>query len=150
MKGMSLKLPLLMVVLFLATGCAINRTSATFAPGTDLGKVKHMYVVQAPNDKHGVYKLLSGRLMKMGYTITVGPEMPAASYNTDLVVTYQDKWVWDITMYMLELTVYFRNPGNGYPVASGNSFHTSLTRKSSDEMVEEVLTSIFTKAKQGS
>jgi hypothetical protein len=44
---------------------------------------------------------------------------------------------------MLELTVQFRNPSNNFPMATGNSFHTSLTRKSPPEMVDEVLTNIF-------
>jgi hypothetical protein len=34
-----------------------------------------------------------------------GPELPRDSYNTDLFVTYVDKWMWDITLYLLELTI---------------------------------------------
>jgi len=56
--------------------------------------------------------------------------------------------MWDITMYMLELTITLRNPTNNFPMATGNSYHTSLTRKSPAEMVEEVLTNIFNSQKQ--
>lgn len=38
--------------------------------------------------------------------------------------------MWDITLYLLELTVKLRDPSNDFPLAVGNSFHTSLTRKS--------------------
>ncbi|MDP2279487.1 MAG: hypothetical protein Q8K51_14830, partial [Nitrospirota bacterium] len=55
---------------------------------------------------------------------------------------------WDITMFMLELTITLRNPTNNFPMAVGNSYHTSLTRKSPEEMVEEVLTNIFNSQKQ--
>jgi hypothetical protein len=46
-------------------------------------------------------------------------------------------------MYMLELTVVMRDPATDFPLATGNSLHTSLTRKSPKEMVEEVTTNIY-------
>ena len=51
--------------------------------------------------------------------------------------------MWDMTMYMIELTVIVRDPASEFPLATGNSLHTSLTRKSPTEMVEEVTTNIF-------
>jgi hypothetical protein len=51
-------------------------------------------------------------------------------------------------LYLIELTVTLRNATNGFPLAVGNSFHTSLTRKSPEEMVDEVMSNIFTAAKQ--
>lgn len=60
-----------------------------------------------------------------------------------MAVTYVDKWMWDITMYLLELTVNVRDPQTGFPVAVGDSLHTSLTRKSPPEMVDEVLDNVF-------
>jgi hypothetical protein len=56
--------------------------------------------------------------------------------------------MWDITMYMVELTVTFRSPENNFPMATGNSYHTSLTRQSPQEMVDEVLTNIFNMVKK--
>lgn len=46
-------------------------------------------------------------------------------------------------MYMIELTISFREPGTDYPLAEGNSYRTSLTRKPPDEMVDEILTNVF-------
>jgi hypothetical protein len=51
--------------------------------------------------------------------------------------------MWDMTMYMIELTITIRNPANNYPLATGNSYHTSLSRKSPPEMVDEVMANIF-------
>jgi len=87
-------------------------------------------------------------LVGMGYRATTGPE-DAAPDDVDAIVTYRDKWMWDITMYMLELDITLRNPKTKYPIAVGNSYHTSLTRKSSEEMVKEVLTNIFNKSTPG-
>jgi hypothetical protein len=56
--------------------------------------------------------------------------------------------MWDITMYMIELTIDFRDPKTSFPLATGTSMHTSLTRKSPEEMVEEVLTNIQSAPKQ--
>ena len=76
------------------------------------------------------------------HDVTTGPEA-AAPAAVDAVVTYRDKWMWDITMYMIELSITLRNPENDYPLAVGNSYHTSLTRLSPEEMVKEVLANIF-------
>lgn len=86
--------------------------------------------------------------MKDGFTAVAGPELPQASYQTDSVITYVDRWVWDITLYLLELTVTLRDAATNFPQAVGNSYHTSLTRKSPEEMVEEVMTNIFNAAKE--
>lgn len=131
------------------SGCAINKATASLTPGSDLSRIKTFYVVTLPADKNGVDKLIRDRLVTLGYSATVGPEK-SPPYDADAVVTYVDKWVWDMTMYMMELTITFRNPTNNFPMATGNSLHTSLTRKSPPEMVEEVLTNIFKASKEGS
>ena len=130
------------------SGCAVNRATAVVSPDADIGKIKTFYVVRDPSDNRGVEKLIRDNLVKRGFAATAGSEMPQASYQSDAVVNYVDKWMWDITMYMLELTITFRNPTSNYPLATGNSYHTSLTRKSPEEMVEEVLSNIFNSAKE--
>jgi len=136
-------LPLIAIVgaMVLTSGCAVNRATASLSPGADLSKVKTAYVVKHDKDKNNVNQLIKTKLEKQGYVVTTGPEMPTP-YATDMSVTYVDKWMWDITMYMLELTINFRDPKTNFPIATGNSLHTSLTRKSPEEMVEEVLTNI--------
>ena len=48
-----------------------------------------------------------------------------------------------MTNYLIELTINFRDPDTGVAFASGNSMHSSLTRQSPEEMIEEVLSNIF-------
>lgn len=126
----------------LTTGCAVNRATASVSPGTDLSKVKTAYVVKHDKDKYRVNELIKSKLESKGYTVTTGPQTPAP-VAADVSVTYLDKWMWDITMYMLELTVDFRDPKTNFPIASGNSLHTSLTRKSPEAMVDEVVNNIL-------
>ncbi len=129
------------------TGCAVNQATATLTPGTDLSTVKSVYVVKQEKDTKGIDDLIKVSLEKRGYTVTKGPEL-TTPYNADVAVTYIDKWMWDITMYLLELTINVRDPKTGFPMATGNSLHTSLTRKSPPDMVEEVVGNILKAPKQ--
>jgi hypothetical protein len=126
-------------------GC-INRETADITSGADLSTLKSFYVVKFDPDERGINTLIMSQLVTMGYAATTGAEADKPN-DVDAVVTYRDKWMWDMAMYMLELDVTVRNPKSNYPMAVGNSFHTSLTRKSPEEMVKEVLTNIFNKAK---
>jgi hypothetical protein len=136
---------LLLGLLAATAGCA-NRATASLTPGADLTKIKSFYLIPGTEDEDN-YKLIASNLEHRGYAVTTGPEMPLP-YKTDAVVHYVDKWAWDLTPYMLELTITFRDPVNNYPLAVGNSLHTSLSRKSAENMVDEVLTNIFS-AKAG-
>lgn len=131
---------LILVLLASMTGCA-NRATASLSPGADLTKIKSFYLIPGSEDKDN-YLIIQKNLEHRGYAVTTGPEMPLP-YKADAVVHYVDKWMWDITPYMLELTITFRDPLKNYPLAVGNSLHTSLTRKSAEDMVDEVLTNIF-------
>ncbi|HEY5995863.1 MAG TPA: hypothetical protein VIU29_02530 [Candidatus Deferrimicrobiaceae bacterium] len=129
-----------------ASGCSVNRATARLTPGADLAKVRHVYVVKEAGDDHAIDGLMKAQLVKMGYTAENGPEMPLP-YKADAVLTYVDKWMWDMTMYMLELTADVKDPRDNRTLAVGNSYHTSLSRKSPEAMVEEVLVNIFRNAK---
>ena len=130
-------------LLALSSGCAVNRATANVSPDADIRGMKSFYVVKTKGDDRNIDKLIVDNLQKRGFTTMSGPQSDKAPAGADAVVTYFDRWVWDMSMYMLELTVQLRNPVNNFPMATGNSFHTSLTRKSPPEMVDEVLTNIF-------
>lgn len=132
------------VLLTLGSGCAVNRATATVESPAALTGLNTMHVSKLEADGRGIDALIANKLRTRGYTVTHGTEKPN---NVDALVTYKDKWMWDITMYMLELTITIRDPKNDFPLATGNSFHTSLTRKSPTEMVDEVVENIFKQGK---
>lgn len=134
-----LKLAAILAILAITTGCT-NRATANLSPGTDLSMLKTMYVKKIPADKQ-THELIVNKLSSKGVKVTSG-EGDAPS-NVDAVVTYVDKWMWDMTMYMLELTVNINDPKTNAQLATGNSLHTSLTRKSPPEMVDEVIDNIY-------
>lgn len=135
---------LLGLVAALTTGCAVNRATGSVDPSVNLSSLKTMYVKKIPDDDN-TYTLIADKLRSKGVSVTTGTE--AAPAGVDAVVTYIDKWMWDITMYMLELTITIRDPKSDFPMATGNSFHTSLTRLSPKEMVNEVVDNIYKGAK---
>lgn len=132
------------LVTSLMTGCAVNRATGSVDPSANLLSMKTMYVKKVADDDN-TYALIAEKLRTKGVEVTTGSE--AAPAGVDAVVTYIDKWMWDITMYMLELTITIRDPKTDFPLATGNSFHTSLTRLSPKEMVNEVIENIYKGAK---
>ncbi|MBL8452616.1 MAG: hypothetical protein JNK97_07700 [Zoogloea sp.] len=141
MKKALLLLLQLGVVASIATGCAVNRATAHVEPGTRLSEIKTVHVKKFASDNADTDRLIADKLRSKGVSATTGTAAPAN--KVDAVVTYVEKWMWDITMYMLELTVVIRDPKDDYPLATGNSYHTSLTRKSPKEMVDEVIDNIY-------
>lgn len=132
------------LVTSLMTGCAVNRATGSVDPSANLSSMKTMYVKKVADDDN-TYALIADKLRTKGLVVTTGSD--AAPAGVDAVVTYIDKWMWDITMYMLELTITIRDPKTDFPLATGNSFHTSLTRLSPKEMVNEVIENIYKGAK---
>lgn len=127
-------------LLLFNTGCAVNRATATADPSLRWDAIKALHVKKLEGEDGSVRKLLVDKFRSSGFTVTTDPD-PAG--QPDAFVTYRDRWMWDITMYLLELTVNLHDPKTDVAVASGNSFHTSLTRKSPKEMVDEVVDNIL-------
>lgn len=126
----------------LITGCATSLT-ADVDPSADLSSLKTFYVVNQPNDRRGLEVLIADELNVMGKKAISGKSSTPPE-AVDAVVNYVDRWMWDITNYMIQLTVEIRDPKTNYIIASGNSYRTSLARESPEAMVDEVLNKIFT------
>jgi len=124
----------------LLSGCA--SMSSTVAPGANLSTIKKIHVVKLPADGRGIDRVIADELNFMGYATSLGNTLDVPE-DADAVLTYQDKWTWDITMYMIELNIQVRDPKSNMAMASGKSYRPSLERKSPKEMAKEVLTEIF-------
>lgn len=125
-------------------GCATNRATAMADPSMRWDTLKTLHVKQLEGEDGSTRKLIVDKFRASGFAVTTDPD-PVA--QADAVVTYRDKWMWDITMYMLELTINLHDPRTNVALATGNSFHTSLTRKSPKEMVDEVVDNILRQRK---
>jgi hypothetical protein len=122
------------------SACATN--GAQKIPDANLGALKSFYVARHPEDDRGIERLIAARLQKSGMVAASGAE-PDPAQPVDAIVTYQDRWAWDLTMYMIRLNIQIRDGHSGSILAAGESMRPSLQRKSPEGMVEEVLTEIF-------
>ena len=83
------------LVASLTSGCAVNRATESVDPSTNLSSIKTMHVKKVAEDDN-TYALIADKLRAKGVTVTTGSEAPPT--NVDDVVTYVDKWMWDITL----------------------------------------------------
>ncbi|MDQ6685178.1 MAG: hypothetical protein M3Z16_08625 [Pseudomonadota bacterium] len=134
-----------LAALALTSGCAVNRATASVDGSADLGALKTINVVHIKEDERRVDKLITEKLNKIGFVAT---SSDAKRSDVDANLTYIDRWYWDITMYMIELTIVVRDGKTDFPLARGNSLHSSLTRRSPQEMVDEVTANIFKEVKK--
>ncbi|MDH5640865.1 MAG: hypothetical protein OEY28_06190, partial [Nitrospira sp.] len=139
---MSVIMRLLVIILSLNASACVSNLEAKRVPGADLTPLNTFYVQKLPADTRGVDQLIADRLTLMGFRASTGvTETP--TMTVDAIVTYQDKWMWDITMYMIQLDVQIRDPQTRLLMATGQAMRSSMIRKSPEGMVEEVLTEIF-------
>ena len=142
MRSAVLALCLVLVVGFFSTGCSTVSVTSEVSPNADLTSLKSFYVVKVPNDDEGIDQMITSELTGMGYQAESGLDAKPPT-EVDAILKYNDRWAWDMTMYMIELTVDIVDPVNHVPLANGRSFRTSLARKKPLEMVKEVLTEVF-------
>lgn len=130
------------VVVLLLSGCAIVELRSSKLPDADISGLKSFYVVANDEDPGKIYESVTDAFNEMGFTATSGPksEMPE---NIDASVSYDDRWFWDMSNYMIELNLIIREPQTGYPMAEGESIRTSLARKNPKDMAKEIIDSIF-------
>ena len=128
----------------LLTGCAVTKLESNLAPGATFDELGKTFVVHFEPDKRQLHSIIADKLTLMGHPSTAGEksEMPD---DVDTLVTYKDNWMWDITNYMIKLNIQFRNGKSNELIITGESYRTSLARKSPEAMIEETLTEILNK-----
>ena len=126
-------------VIFMFAACASPTLEAKKMPGADLSPLKTVYVEKLVADERGIDQLIASQLTRMGFAVTNS----VTASQVDAIVTYQDRWMWDITMFMVQLSIQVRDGQTKMVLANGQSWRPSLERKSPEEMVEEVLMAIF-------
>ena len=131
------------VGLIVVAGC--SSVKANVVRDADLSKSRTFYVEKNEKDKRGIEIMLRDELRRWGRRATCGPQGLKPG-GTHVLVTYADRWHWDLRMYMRELKVEFRDPETGEVVASVVSRRDSLTDRGPESMVWVTLVEIFEKA----
>jgi len=125
---------------FLFSGCATN-ISRPATPNAKLQSYKTFYIVQSDTDNRGISTIIQAELTLFGKQAYSGPRSSIPS-GIDAIVTYYEDWKWDLTWYLLNLLIQFRDPETNVLLSSAASYRTSLARIDPEEMVWEVLHTI--------
>lgn len=131
---------LLMLPAFL--GCSFTHLYGKTMQGVELDARQHLHVVRG-TDKQDIATLIANRLERAGFNAIAGDGSGDATAEADVVVSYEDHWQWDMSMYLIVLRIDFRDPETEELLASGQSYRTSLDRKSPEFMVDEIIATMF-------
>jgi len=139
------------VTLVLATlsllplGGCIHQNTRMLSPSVtepQLAKMRSFYVRKHAEDDYKLGEEIVSQLQEMGYRATAGAAASPPA-KVDGVITYMDRWTWDITMYMISLDMQVREPGSDFALVTAKTVRTSTLRKSQKEMVRETLTKLL-------
>jgi len=131
---------ILLAVLGLATACASY--SSWKDPATQLQKREHFYVESELADGRNLHATIANELHAMGYTATSGqPTM--VPKGTDTIISYQSRWTWDFTTYLIELDMQVRDAKTGKILASVSYHRPALGGTSTEALIKRVLTEII-------
>ena len=143
--GKKIQFAMLLLWAFILSGCASQQLKANIPDGVKPSNYNSFYVIHQPNDNRRLDKTISEELKGLGYNATYGEERDIPN-KIDAIVRYEDRWQWDITNYLISLTITMRQSDETL-IATGKSFRTSLVRKEPPEMIREILNEIFSKNK---
>ncbi|MDD9180767.1 MULTISPECIES: hypothetical protein [Aliivibrio] len=115
------------------------------APGQSLDDLGNIYVQHFSPDKRHLNYIIADKLTLLGYPATPLDTIVIPD-DADIVITYVDNWQWDITNYLIQIKIDFRNAESKQLLVTGESFRTSLVRKDPDFMIQEALEKIFQEA----
>jgi len=131
--------------LVLATGFLTGCTSVTSqsTPTFDRSKVKNVWVERRLADNNNVRDRLVRALEKRGFQAEAGPLTLMPEQGIDVVLGYEDRWDWNFGNYMVQLRVELRHPRTSELFARAFLERTTFFGKSTDEMVNRVVTELF-------
>ncbi|MDP1580789.1 MAG: hypothetical protein Q8M02_10945 [Candidatus Didemnitutus sp.] len=131
-----------LVAALFAGGCAqLDRTGTA-----NLADYRRVFVEQRLNDNLGIHRALVAELRQLGYAAESGPSTMMPD-DTELILTYDARETWDFRPYLIELQAAVR-PAQDYNriLVTSRYFRPGVTKKSPEQMVHELLKSLFAPA----
>jgi hypothetical protein len=122
--------------------CAPTALSGTALPGSALASFHRYFVEHRDGDNRDIHIAIRDELRRLGLDADAGAGPPDPS-RYDAIVTYVDRYAWDISMYCIRLTLYIRDARTGYITATGSSWRPSMVRKTPAGHARLVLAELF-------
>lgn len=136
-------LSLACVMLTALAGCVGSR-AGQLNIAKEVAEKGSYYVEHQPKDGRKFDELIAERMSSRGYKAVSGSVRPA---DTTYVVTYTDRWMWDMRMYLFSLRIELHDGKSGSTVGFGESMQDSLRAmgKSFTDIVDTALDQLFKK-----
>ena len=131
---------LTLVLALLLTAC--STLSISRAPATNLGSLKCIYVEHRLADGRGLDELMAWELKKLGYEAASGP-LTLMPVHVDAIISYEDRWTFDFTTYLIGFEVTVRDARTDQVLASGRYFHPSFSGNDPTKVIHEILAPLF-------
>ena len=99
---------LLLCAVVTAIGCASG--AARYAgelPGSRLSEMRRFYVEKQAEDPRDIHLAIRDELRALGLDADAGDAAPPDGY--DAIITYVDRYQWDVTMFCIQLTLYVKD-----------------------------------------
>ena len=95
------------------------------------------FVRSHPADTRRLDQIIAKRMIARGINATT--TTPESGY--DYLVTYIDRWYWDMRMYLIDIRIDVRDGKSNVLVATGRSFQTSLSAmgQTHTDIIDEVV-----------
>ena len=137
------RMALILLIALSLAACA--KLSSQVTPDTDFSQYENYFVLRHEIDIHYIDKIIGEEMLLLGLKTESGT-IGQKTLNVDVIITYEDRWAWDMTHYMQSLTIDFRDARNNLLLATGQSYRPSRERKPPQDMARDVLQSIIKKA----
>ncbi|MEM7002339.1 MAG: hypothetical protein AAF529_16230 [Pseudomonadota bacterium] len=119
-----LKPGVLAAVLLLLTGC-VGSATGQLVPREYLDSGGSYYVVHQEKDGRDLHKDIAAAMRTRGMEVTSGTAADTPT-DADYVITYVDRWQWDMRMYLADLRIEMRSGADNTIVGYGQSAQSSL------------------------
>ena len=102
------------------------------------------FVERSPQDGRDLASTIVARMRARGLNAVTGASVPA---NADYVISYIDKWQWDMRMYLFDLRIEMRDTKNASLVGYGESSQSSLKAmgKTFADIIDSALNQLYGK-----
>jgi hypothetical protein len=137
-KQFLLALPALLLPLL--ASCTSLKTERT--PGASLEGKRLFYVERHPEEDWGFHQMIADEMSMMGHKTAAG-EPNHAPAGTDAIVTYDDKWSWDLSPWMYGLDIRILDAKTRSLLVKTSNRRGSLFRRNPKQMAQEALRETF-------
>lgn len=132
----------IIAMLTFISGCS-HKVSTRHNPNYTKKEFSKVYLQQYEKDiKFHVYREIRDELELLGFEVLMGLDTTPTE-KVDLIVTYEDKWMWDMSNYLLKLDVFLVDADELVSISETSVLRTSLIRKDRKYVVREAFSELF-------